>query len=101
MPHARCGKVAKIKAKPASLGIFRDSAFCRKCRIRHFRHSWAVAALEACPCGYDQVNQHVLAVSTYLGHAKLASTYVYLHTTPQLLANIAARCEQVAQEVGP
>jgi integrase len=49
------------------------------------------AALEACPCGYDEVNQHVLAVSTYLGHAKLASTYVYLHTTPQLLARIAAR----------
>jgi integrase/recombinase XerD len=70
-------------------------------RLHDLRHSWAVAALEACPCGYDQVNQHVLAVSTYLGHAKLASTYVYLHTTPQLLANIAARCEQVAQEVGP
>jgi integrase/recombinase XerD len=69
-------------------------------RLHDFRHSWAVAALEACPYGYDQVNQHVLAVSTYLGHAKLASTYVYLHTTPQLLANIAARCEQTAGEVG-
>ncbi len=56
-------------------------------------HSWAVAALEACPCGYDQVNQHVLAVSTYLGHAKLESTYLHLHTTPQLLADIAARSE--------
>jgi integrase/recombinase XerD len=70
-------------------------------RLHDLRHSWAVAALEASPCGYDHVNQHVLAVSTYLGHAKLASTYVYLHTTPQLLANIAARCEQVAREVGP
>lgn len=70
-------------------------------RLHDLRHSWAVAALEACPCGYDQVNQHVLAVSTYLGHAKLASTYVYLHTTPQLLANIAALSEQVAREVGP
>lgn len=70
-------------------------------RLHDLRHSWAVAALEECPCGYDQVNQHVLAVSTYLGHAKLESTYVYLHTTPQLLANIAARCEQLAREVGP
>jgi hypothetical protein len=55
-----------------------------------------VAALEASPFGHDQVNQHVLGVSTYLGHAKLASTYVYLHTTPHLLADIAARCEQVS-----
>lgn len=70
-------------------------------RLHDWRHSWAVAALEACPYGHDQVNQHVLAVSTYLGHAKLESTYVYLHTTPQLLVDIAARCEQVAGEVGP
>lgn len=70
-------------------------------RLHDLRHSWAVAALEACPYGHDQVDQHVLAVSTYLGHAKLASTYVYLHTTPRLLADIAGRCEQVAGEVGP
>jgi integrase/recombinase XerD len=69
-------------------------------RLHDLRHSWAVSALEACPYGYDQVNQHVLAVSTYLGHAKLASTYMYLHTTPQLLADIAARSEEVAGEVG-
>jgi integrase/recombinase XerD len=70
-------------------------------RLHDLRHSWAVAALEACPYGYDQVNEHVLAVSSYLGHAKLASTYVYLHTTPRLLADIAARSEQVAAEVRP
>lgn len=70
-------------------------------RIHDLRHSWAVSALEASPCGYDQVNQHVLAVGTYLGHAKLASTYVYLHTTPQLLTDIAARCEQVVKGVRP
>jgi integrase len=64
-------------------------------RLHDLRHSWAVAALEACPCGHHQVNQHVLGVSTYLGHAKLASTYVYLHTTPHLLADIAAQCERV------
>jgi integrase/recombinase XerD len=66
-------------------------------RLHNLRHSWAVAALEASPCGHDQVNQHVLAVSTYLGHAKLASTYVYLHTTPELLSDIAIRCERKAE----
>jgi integrase/recombinase XerD len=69
-------------------------------RLHDLRHSWAVAALEASPHGYDQVNQHVLAVSTYLGHAKLESTYVYLHTTPRLLSDIATRCEQMAREGG-
>ena len=68
-------------------------------RLHDLRHSWAVAALQGSPYGYDQVTEHVLAVSTYLGHAKLVSTYVYLHTTPQLLADIAARCEQTAREV--
>jgi site-specific recombinase XerC len=54
--------------------------------------------LEACPPpGYDYVREHVLAVSTHVGHAKLSSTFVYLHTTPQLLADIADRCEHVAE----
>jgi integrase len=66
-------------------------------RIHDLRHGWAVRALEACPPGYDHVSQHVLAVSTYLGHVKLTSTFVYLHTTPQLLADIANRCEQFAK----
>ena len=68
-------------------------------RIHDLRHSWAVRALENCPPGYDYVRQHVLAVSTYLGHVKLKSTFVYLHTTPQLLADIANRCEEFAKGV--
>ena len=66
-------------------------------RLHDLRHTWAVRALEACPSGYDQVSQHILALSTYLGHAKLASTFVYLHTTPELLADIADRCEHFFQ----
>lgn len=62
-------------------------------RLHDLRHTWAVRALEASPTGYDPVQAHILAVATYLGHAKLASTLVYLHTTPQLLADIAVRCE--------
>lgn len=62
-------------------------------RLHDLRHTWAVRALESCPPGYDFVSQHLVAVSTYLGHAKLASTFIYLHTTPQLLSSIADRCE--------
>lgn len=66
-------------------------------RIHDLRHSWAVRALENCPLGYDYVSQHVLAVSTYLGHVKLTGTFTYLHTTPQLLVDIANRCEGLAK----
>jgi integrase len=63
-------------------------------RLHDLRHTFAVRALEACPSGYDHVSQHLLALSTYLGHAKLASTFVYLRTTPRLLADIAEQCER-------
>jgi hypothetical protein len=39
----------------------------------------------------------MLALSTYMGHAKLASTYWYLHATPHLLADIADACEGFAE----
>jgi hypothetical protein len=35
----------------------------------------------------------MLALSTYMGHVKLVSTYWYLHTTPHLLAEVADVCE--------
>jgi len=40
-----------------------------------FRHSFAVRALEACPDGRDSITKHMLALSTYLGHSTVASTY--------------------------
>jgi len=66
-------------------------------RVHDLRHSWAVRALEDCPTGYESVHEHVLAVSTYLGHTKLAGTFVYLHTTTKLLSDIADRCEHAAK----
>lgn len=62
-------------------------------RIHDLRHTFAVRALEACPTDRLQVAAHMLALSTYLGHAKLVSTYWYLHATPHLLVDIADACE--------
>jgi integrase/recombinase XerD len=70
-------------------------------RLHDLRHTWAVRALERCPPSYEHVGRHLLATMTYLGHAKLASTYVYLHTTPQLLAGIAECCERHLQGGSP
>jgi len=57
------------------------------------RHTFAVRALESCPDGRDRITKHMLALSTYLGHAKVCNTYWYLEATPELMRNIAERCE--------
>lgn len=57
------------------------------------RHTFAVRSLETCPDGRDRITQHMLALSTYLGHSKVAHTYWYLEATPELMRNIAERCE--------
>lgn len=66
-------------------------------RILDLRHSFAVRALEACPHDRHRVDAHTLALSTYMGHAKLVSTYWYLHATPVLLADIADACEDFSR----
>jgi integrase len=66
-------------------------------RLHDFRHRFAVKALEACPDSRDHVARHMLALSTYLGHARVESTYWYLETTPQLMLDIVAACETLRQ----
>ena len=58
------------------------------------RHTFAVRALQACPDGRDAITRHMLALSTYLGHAKIADTYWYLEAVPELMTDIADRCER-------
>lgn len=57
------------------------------------RHYFAVRALETCPDGRDRIAQHMLALSTVMGHSKVRHTYWYLEATPHLLRDIAERCE--------
>ena len=65
----------------------------RRPRLHDLRHSVAVRVLEACPQARDQVTPHVLALSTYLGHASLKGTYWYLQSSPQLMRDIASAGE--------
>jgi integrase len=58
------------------------------------RHTFAVRVLQACPDGRDAVTQNMVALSTYLGHAKIADTYWYLEAVPDLMTDIADRCER-------
>lgn len=64
-------------------------------RLHCLRHTFAVRALEASDA--TRVAEHELALSTYLGHATVASTYWYLEATPPLLMSIAERCAKFAR----
>jgi len=60
------------------------------------RHTFAVRALETCPNGRDAITKHMLALSTYLGHSKVAHTYWYFEAVPELMRDIADRAEEFA-----
>jgi len=64
-------------------------------RLHDLRHTLSVRALEA--CSRDEVAGHLLALSTYLGHAHLADTYWYLHATPHLMSGIADACRDCTE----
>lgn len=66
-------------------------------RIHDLRHTFAVRSLERCASNRDAISRHMVALSTYLGHAHLYDTYWYLQATPALLADIAGRAELLAQ----
>ena len=57
------------------------------------RHTFAVRALETCPDDRDKITKHMLALSTYLGHGTVRSTYWYLEATPDLMRHISKSCE--------
>ena len=62
-------------------------------RLMDLRHTFAVRALESCPDGRGGVRQHMLALSTYMGHSHTQYTYWYLENTPELMRNIADATE--------
>ena len=57
------------------------------------RHAFAIRSLQNLPSGAD-VSRHMLALATYLGHARVSNTYWYLESTPVLLHSIAHATEQ-------
>ncbi|MYB12278.1 MAG: tyrosine-type recombinase/integrase [Rhodospirillaceae bacterium] len=57
------------------------------------RHSFAVRSLERLAPDVDP-SRHMLALSTYLGHAAFSSTYWYLEATPVLMRGIAEATER-------
>ena len=67
-------------------------------RLMDLRHTFASRALATCPDGRDNIGRHMLALTTYMGHARVKSTYWYLSSTPQMLGDIAQACEAFLKE---
>lgn len=66
-------------------------------RIHDLRHTFAVRSLEGCAPERHAIARHLVALSTYLGHARAADTYWYLEATPVLLREVAAAGELLLQ----
>jgi len=94
MPSTRCRKLAKIRGKSASLGIFRSSAFWRKCRIRHLRHRFATNALVRWYRAGEDPEVRLPVLSAYLGHVHVADTQWYLEACPELMREAMRRLER-------
>lgn len=79
----------------SAIGIDRHAAGPRP-RLHCLRHTFAVRALESC-VDLRSIAKHQLALSTYLGHASVASTYWYLEATPHLLSSISIGAERFVE----
>lgn len=66
-------------------------------RLHDLRHSFATRVLESSVSGdRSDLSRHMLALSTYLGHASAANTYWYLEATPVLLKQVSVATERLA-----
>lgn len=85
--------VSRAFMKLAKAVGVRDEQTRRTPRLHDLRHSFAVRSLENCNSDPATVKRHMLALSTYLGHACLTDTYWYLETTPVLALQISEATE--------
>lgn len=75
-----------------------DHDRARRPRIHDLRHTFTVRRLLAWSVDGVDVDTKMLALSTYLGHAKPSETYWYLTGVPELMAVTSRRFERFANE---
>jgi integrase len=62
-------------------------------RIHDLRHTFIVRRIVQWQSQGADVDQAMLSLSTYVGHAKVANTYWYLSAVPELMALAAGQFE--------
>lgn len=70
-------------------------------RLHDFRHRLAVVTLLRWYRDGVDVERHLPALSTYLGHSHITDTYWYLTATPELPQHALLRAEQPQPEIHP
>lgn len=69
-------------------------------RIHDLRHSFAVRRVMLWHEHGTDIDQAMLALSTYMGHAKISNTYWYLTGVPELMALAGGKFERFAEDPG-
>jgi len=64
-------------------------------RIHDLRHTFAVRSLASCGSDRKLISNHIVALSTYLGHVSVASTYWYLEISTETKESMALAIEEV------
>lgn len=82
-----------------SLGIARPEDRPRP-RLHDLRFFFANQVLTNAPGDHDGISQHMVALTTYLGHSDVRNSYWYLEATPSLFCQIAQRCESFSNGGG-
>jgi integrase len=70
----------------------------KKPRIHDFRHTFAVRRLLKWYEEGVNLDQKILALTTYLGHVQVTDTYWYLSAVPELLAVVSEKFERFASK---
>lgn len=69
-------------------------------RLHDLRHTFAVRRLMLWHVEGTDIEQMMLALSTYLGHAKIVHTYWYLTAVPELMALAGGKFDRFANREG-
>ena len=64
-------------------------------RIHDLRHTFAVRSLANCGLDRNEISNHMVALSTYMGHVSIASTYWYLEITTETKETMALAIEEM------
>jgi integrase len=87
----RSGVERTLRTITTDLGLRTEAV---RPRPHDFRHSFAVETLIRWMRAGMSVDEHIGALSTYLGHVSPADTYWYLSASPELMALAAERLEK-------
>ena len=70
-------------------------------RIQDLRHTFVCRTLQRWYEKGVDIDRNILALSTYVGHAKVTDTYWYVTATPELMAIAARRVERFVEGEQP